>query len=201
VIAWFGGLHASAPTPRQLHLLGVFIEPMRRRLIAENRMRESAYASAALDVALERLGSAAFVIGERGDVRHANRAGRAAVERGAIDVRTALRDAAAGRASSVPVDLVPIEDGGGGRLWLAIVTDDSSEARIGMAVAVCRSRWSLTPKQAEVLRHIVEGRSNTAIAALLGCVERTVELHVTALFDKAGVDSRAALVARVFTGA
>jgi DNA-binding CsgD family transcriptional regulator len=201
VIAWFGGLHTRAPTARQVQLLGLLVEPMRRRLLAEHRLRESAYASAALEVALERIGSAAFVIGERGNVRHGNRSGRALLESGRADVKAALRDAAAGRATGLPVDLAPIDDGNGGRLWLAIVTEASSEARIGMAVAVCRERWKLTPKQAEVLRHVVEGRSNTAIAGLLGCVERTVELHVTALLDKAGVDSRAALVARLFTSA
>ncbi|HTL33960.1 MAG TPA: LuxR C-terminal-related transcriptional regulator [Kofleriaceae bacterium] len=199
VIAWFGGVHSSEPTGRQVQLLGAFVEPLRRRLVAESRLRESAYATAALEVALERLGSATFVVDARGAVRHANRAGRALIDRDPATLKAALRQAAAGRPSGLPVELVPIDDGGDARLWLASVTETSADARIAAAVAACRARWRLTPKQVEVLRYVVEGRSNTTIAGLLGCVERTVELHVTALLDKAGVDSRAGLVARVLT--
>jgi DNA-binding CsgD family transcriptional regulator len=199
VVAWFGGLQALAPTPRQMHVLGLFVEPMRRRLLAEHRLRESAYATAALDVALERIGAAAFVIGERGGVRHANRAGRALLERSGAEVIAALRDAVAGRQSSIPVELLPIEDGDYARSWLGIVSCDSATDRVAAAVEACRTRWGLTPKQAEVLGHLAAGLSNAAIAGLLGCVERTIELHVTALFDKIGVDSRSALVARVLT--
>jgi DNA-binding CsgD family transcriptional regulator len=199
VVAWFGGLHHIAPTSRQMHMLGLFIEPMRQRLVAESRLRESAYAAAALDVALERIGAAAFVITERGCVRHVNRAGRALLERAGGEVVAALRDAMAGRQSIIPVELLPIDDGDCARSWLGIVSCDSADERVAAAVEVCRVRWALTPKQAEVLGHLVAGLSNAAIAGLLGCVERTIELHVTALFDKIGVDSRSALVARVLT--
>ncbi|MCA1828795.1 MAG: LuxR C-terminal-related transcriptional regulator, partial [Myxococcales bacterium] len=42
--------------------------------------------------------------------------------------------------------------------------------------------------------------SNRRVAASLGCSESTVELHVTALLEKAGCESRAQLVARVWGG-
>jgi DNA-binding NarL/FixJ family response regulator len=61
------------------------------------------------------------------------------------------------------------------------------------------TRWQLTPRQGEVLGLVSRGLANATIAAALGCGDRAVELHLTALFDRAGVESRAALVARVLT--
>ena len=61
--------------------------------------------------------------------------------------------------------------------------------------ALAGLRWTLTPRQAEVLACLAEGQANPAIAATLGIALRTVEFHVTALFDRAGVETRSALVA------
>jgi DNA-binding NarL/FixJ family response regulator len=60
------------------------------------------------------------------------------------------------------------------------------------------ARYELTPRQAEVLRMLVRGASNRAIAGSLDCAERTVEIHVTAILAKLDVESRSAAVARVF---
>lgn len=65
------------------------------------------------------------------------------------------------------------------------------------AVSLAR-RWSLTPRQVEVLALVAEGYTNRRIAAELGCASRTVEAHVTALLDKAGCETRSQLVARVW---
>ena len=64
-------------------------------------------------------------------------------------------------------------------------------------VRTCATRWTLTPRQLAVLELVVTGMANATIAAMLGIADRTVESHVTAIFDRAGVDSRAALVATV----
>jgi DNA-binding NarL/FixJ family response regulator len=56
--------------------------------------------------------------------------------------------------------------------------------------------WSLTPRQAEVLALVVQGEANKTIAATLRCSVRTVEVHLTALFEKAQCDSRSELGAR-----
>lgn len=76
-------------------------------------------------------------------------------------------------------------------------------ARAGMEVprsrdlrlASARARWTLTPRQAEVLDLLAQGLPNRSIAEELGCVERTVEVHITALLQKARLESRAALIA------
>lgn len=58
------------------------------------------------------------------------------------------------------------------------------------------TRWGPTVRQTEALRHVLDGVSNKEIARRMGVSPRTVEVHVTALLDKAGVDSRARLIAR-----
>ena len=52
--------------------------------------------------------------------------------------------------------------------------------------------------QTKVLGEVAEGLPNRTIAAVLGCSERTVEVHLTAIFEKAQVESRAALIAAAF---
>lgn len=52
--------------------------------------------------------------------------------------------------------------------------------------------FDLTPREREVLLHIVEGRSNRQIAAALFVSERTVEHHVGHILAKLGVSSRTA---------
>lgn len=53
----------------------------------------------------------------------------------------------------------------------------------------------LTPRQAEVLAFMVEGRSNKEIARALNLGEGTVKVHVAALFRTLGVTSRSAAAA------
>jgi len=50
----------------------------------------------------------------------------------------------------------------------------------------------LTPRELQVLRLVAEGKSNKAIAAELVLSERTVDRHVSNIFSKLGVASRAA---------
>ncbi|WP_374401722.1 response regulator transcription factor [Niveibacterium sp.] len=53
-----------------------------------------------------------------------------------------------------------------------------------------------TPRQVEVLRLIARGRQNKQIACELGIAERTVKLHVTALFSITGARNRTHLLVR-----
>jgi two-component system, LuxR family, response regulator FixJ len=52
---------------------------------------------------------------------------------------------------------------------------------------------ALTPRELEVLRHVVQGKLNKQIASDLGIHERTVKLHRTSLTTKLGVFSTAEL--------
>lgn len=52
----------------------------------------------------------------------------------------------------------------------------------------------LTPRQRDVLRHLVEGKSNKLIARALGISEATVKSHVTVVLQVLGVEGRAQVV-------
>ena len=49
----------------------------------------------------------------------------------------------------------------------------------------------LTPREAEVLRHVASGESNRVIAAALGVSEETVKTHVANLLSKLQAENRA----------
>ena len=53
---------------------------------------------------------------------------------------------------------------------------------------------SLTPREREVLEHVIAGRLNKQIAADLGTVEKTIKVHRARMLMKMGVRSVAALV-------
>ena len=72
---------------------------------------------------------------------------------------------------------------------------DDLEAKILRLVSV----HQLTEKQAEVLRHIACGQSTKEIANDLERADSTVEAHLTQIFRKVGVDSRAMLMSRLFS--
>lgn len=55
----------------------------------------------------------------------------------------------------------------------------------------------LTPRETQVLACLAGGRTNRAIAAALGCGERTVETHVSRLLAKTDCASRSEIVALV----
>jgi DNA-binding NarL/FixJ family response regulator len=53
----------------------------------------------------------------------------------------------------------------------------------------------LTARQAEVAGLVALGRTNREIAATLHVTEKTVETHLTEVFTRLGVSSRAAVAA------
>ncbi len=53
----------------------------------------------------------------------------------------------------------------------------------------------LTEREQEVLRGVAGGERNKEIAARLGISERTVKAHLASIYNKLGVDSRAAAIA------
>jgi DNA-binding NarL/FixJ family response regulator len=57
---------------------------------------------------------------------------------------------------------------------------------------------SLTARELEVLRLVASGRTNRAIAKTLGIAEKTVARHVSNIFTKLGLSSRAAATAHAY---
>lgn len=48
----------------------------------------------------------------------------------------------------------------------------------------------LTPREAEVLLWVAQGKSNPDIAGILGCAENTVKVHLARIFEKLGIENR-----------
>jgi DNA-binding NarL/FixJ family response regulator len=51
-------------------------------------------------------------------------------------------------------------------------------------------RLGLTPREAEVLLWLAQGKSNPEIASIVGSAENTVRVHLSHIFEKLGADNR-----------
>ena len=58
------------------------------------------------------------------------------------------------------------------------------------AIGVLASLLSLTPRQAEVLHWVAEGKTNSEIGIILECSFFTVKTHLKEIFQRLGVHSR-----------
>lgn len=146
---------------------------------------------AILRVALDAIPSPAFVLTSAGALLESNKAGRQWLDRDPSR-SSGLREAARGRP---PRELLVthVTTGGGGFL---LVHQDLALRGGSSRLGATALAWKFTPREREILTLLLEGRSNRAIAASLAIAERTVETHLTSMFRKAGVESRAELVAR-----
>jgi FixJ family two-component response regulator len=77
----------------------------------------------------------------------------------------------------------------------AALEKDRAARSVRREMADIRSRLDvLTPREREVLEHVVAGRLNKQIAADLGTVEKTIKVHRARVMEKMQVDSLAELV-------
>ncbi len=192
LIGWVGGWRADEFSAREALALESLVPSLRRRLRVEAWSGRGGLQLEALRVALDAIGAPAFLTRIDGTPVDGNVRARQLLEGERVATRERLIRAVAGREPSVQAS--PIVAPGVPKHFLVVLPPDASDAaaRVGAAA----TRWSLTPRQAEVLALVVRGEANKTIAATLGCSVRTVEVHVTALFEKAQCDSRAELGAR-----
>lgn len=54
----------------------------------------------------------------------------------------------------------------------------------------------ITPREAEVLLWVAQGKSNADIATILGCAENTIKVHLARIFEKLGFENRNAATVR-----
>jgi DNA-binding NarL/FixJ family response regulator len=80
-----------------------------------------------------------------------------------------------------------------GALWFDTSALGRAHAPAGREGAAGKAS-SLTPRELEIVSLIGEGLRNDDIARRLGITPKTVKNHLTALFDKVGVQSRLELV-------
>jgi DNA-binding NarL/FixJ family response regulator len=154
----------------------------------------------ALDAALDHIGAPAFVVDAHGAIERANQAGLELLAAEKQDVARELRDAIGGSSAYRGIEVTALGRNQPPCGWLAVVRTTLSQRTTTVALSRAATRWRLTPRQREVLELVVKGDATTAIAAHLGVTPRAVELHLTALFERVGVGSRAALIARVLGG-
>lgn len=74
-------------------------------------------------------------------------------------------------------------------MWLLSLRQDGVQASSRLATA------SLTPREAEVLSWIAKGKTNRDVGEILGLSPRTVNKHLEHVFEKLGVETRAAAAA------
>jgi DNA-binding CsgD family transcriptional regulator len=81
------------------------------------------------------------------------------------------------------------EVGLGETMWLlrAHAAGDAPPSRLASA--------ALTPRETEVLSWIAKGKTNRDVADILGMSPRTVNKHLEHVFEKLGVETRAAAAA------
>ncbi len=68
-------------------------------------------------------------------------------------------------------------------------------ARLLSSQPKSRGEIELTDRELEVLKAVARGERSKEIAAQLGITERTVKAHLAGIYNKLGVDSRAAAIA------
>jgi DNA-binding CsgD family transcriptional regulator len=159
--------------------------------LAEHAADLERIAPAALAAALEAIPSPTFVFRAPGTVLHANARGRSLLAADRERVLAALADDSAARGTlRFPVDSEPNHA-------LVVLRDLAGDAHSRLPTVT--RRWGLTPRQSAVLAQVAQGETNRTVAEKLGCSEKTVELHVSALLAKTRCASRSQLVASFWT--
>jgi DNA-binding CsgD family transcriptional regulator len=196
LLAWVGGFSDEEPGDDARRLLNSLVPALRRRLVLERVLARGPLFEAALQASLEHVPRAAYVLSDAGGVLLANSAGIAELDRSPVQLRAAL---AATQSPGDPsgFSVTPIHAYGRAPIHLVVA---APRGGIEDRVAPFARKLGLTPRQKQVLAALAIGEANKTIAARLQCAERTIELHISAILEKAGVDSRAALIARFFLG-
>jgi DNA-binding CsgD family transcriptional regulator len=197
VLAWFGLTRARPFTARDVALLGALVPALRDRMLLEHQLGHARATLALLEAAMEAIPTAAFVVGGPA-IEHANATGRALLQRDRERVVDALRESIRAQGTSGPYAITPVETPGVRPLALAVLRG-SGAADVEQRHHTFATRHALTSRQRDVLGLLARGYGNKTIAERIGVAEGTVEEHVTRVFRKVGVDSRAELVARFWS--
>lgn len=80
-----------------------------------------------------------------------------------------------------------------------MVLDEEAALRESLAdrASIQQELESLTPREQDVMKYLMDGEANKVIAIELGISERTVEIHRARVFEKLGVRNVARLVRKV----
>lgn len=195
LLMWVGGASLGPLDGERLRAFASVVPDLGARFVMEKKLRDGALAKHGLATALELLSAPAFIVRRDGVSEHANGLGKRLHDRDGKDIARALTDAVAafedGRPAAERTQVTRLAGVGVPR-WLVILHERAVAARVASAA----DDWGLTDRQRDVLGGIVSGHANKAIAKRLKCSEATVEAHATAIYRKARVEGRAALIAK-----
>lgn len=77
---------------------------------------------------------------------------------------------------------------------LAFTQVEAERVQLQANAELCARLARLTPREREVLEHVISGKLNKVIAARLGTTEQTIKVHRGRVMEKLGVGSVAELV-------
>jgi DNA-binding CsgD family transcriptional regulator len=195
LLAFVGIVQSTLIDVRQRRLLTRLIPALRRRFGAERLLTNGRATKLMFDAALEEISGLAFVVSERGTVLEANSVGVAWLAHEGVAGRRALREACRNplHVASQEFRVTKVTSPGVATRFLVVKRD---EPRLEHSAKEAGKRWGFSARENDVLTHLAEGMTNRSIAAALAISERTVEVHLTSMFDKAQVESRSELVAK-----
>jgi DNA-binding CsgD family transcriptional regulator/PAS domain-containing protein len=191
LLLWIGAFRREPFGPRERSVLGQVVAALRDRAAVERRLRDGGLATAGLSAALDAVPGAAFVVRPGGVIVHANGAGRDLLERDP-SVRRSLVEGGEYRFALTRLVVAGVPPH-----WLAV--ERSGSASLPARLETAAARWTLTPRETQVLALVARGACNKDVAAALGCAESTVERHLTSLLEKSRCEHRAGIVARFWT--
>jgi DNA-binding CsgD family transcriptional regulator len=184
---------------RQRRLLRRLVPMMQRRLSRERVLSNASSTKLLLGAALEEIPSAAFVLSDGGRVIEANRLGARWLDVNGFEGRRALRDAviAPGPTAIAAFRLTHVVTAEESPKVLAVEVTTTATF---YSVARAGDRWGFTARELQVLEGVASGMPTRTLAAQLGVSERTVEAHLTRMFAKAQVATRAEMIAKAMSG-
>jgi len=193
LLAWIGMFQGAAFEPRQKRILSHLIAPIRRRLSVERLLQEAPSTRVLLDAVLEALPAPVFVFDADGVLLETNTAGAGWLASDRAGRREVLRQALRGRAAPGQFQVTEVKVGAAVTRYLVVFKGDESSAHAWRTAAAA---WGFSARERQVFALLARGLTNRAIAADLAISERTVEVHLTSMFEKAQVETRAELVVR-----
>jgi DNA-binding CsgD family transcriptional regulator len=198
LLAWVGAFREAPFTELERRTLQRIVPALQRRLCVERTLTTASCTRMLLDAALTAIPAPAFVTDALGHVLEANATGQLWLQREGSPGRQRLGEAT--RLGADPeFEITPVAATGvPGRSLLVQRAGSEGTARYRAARAA--ARWSLSRRQSEVLALVVDGVPTRTMAAVLQVSERCVEAHLTAIFEKAQVESRAELAVAVWRG-
>jgi DNA-binding CsgD family transcriptional regulator len=153
--------------------------------------------TALLESLLALIAEPAFVVTDAGRILNANAMGNSVLSQDSQGTRLSLIRIATGQGDP-SWSLAPLRGNADLHRFLAVHRPDPIVPPSAECISIAKRRWGLTARQHAVLELVACGLTNADIADRLGVQQRTVEFHVSCIFDKAGVDNRTTLLARVF---